>query len=475
MSMLRDYISKKFEKPVSKSATDRVHVAQLGASSGNQTVFAPDHNKFTVEDVANLYVQSPYVYSAIRLIAAALLSVPLTVYSKSRGGVVQKKTTGPVYDMLNFVNKDMTPSQLIEFTASWYAMYGNVYWGIEETPDDWSEHSKLSIYPLSPKFVRIVPDPVTKVNQYVYEVGGKRIYFPENRVIAFNSFSPADYWVGNAAVNSLAYDIQIERFMKRQLRNKFFNGSTIDSVLTVKEALDDAEIKKLKREFKEQHSGTTNAGRLLVLTEGMEFDHVPEVTADASISTLMDSVLDSHAMVFGVPTVLLKPGNNGAGGGIKEAKALFWENTVVPLARIIQETITKKLCLPAAGELFVQFDFSNVYALRINDLDRARVEIAHVNAGIKTTDEIRAERGIAPRNTEFSSTPFPEWSAQQAALSQAADIASRGTPAGGTGASGFAAGGVSAGRVAGAHAGSSPKFVRPYLAARSRRRAIMAV
>ena len=447
MGMLRDYISKKYLKPVSKSATDKVHVAELGATPGNRTIFAPDHNKFTALDVANLYIQSPYVYAAVRLIAASLLSVPLNVYTKNRNGAVQKKTTGPIVDLLNFVNKDMTPAQLIEFTVSWYVMYGNVYWAIEDTPEEYASISKLSIYPLSPRYIKIVPDPVTKVDCYVYEVGGKRIYYPANRVIAFNSFSTVDYWVGNAPVNSLGYDIQIERFMKRQLRNKFFNGSTIDSVLTVPEALDDTEIIKMKRDFKEQHTGTSNAGRLLVVTEGMKFDRIPEVTTDSTTSTLMDSVFDSHAMVFGVPNVLLKPG--GLAKDIKEAKALFWENTIVPLARVIQETITKKICMPASPNLSVQFDFSNVYALRINDLDRARVEIAHINAGVKTPDEIRIERGLDPLSTEFSETPFPQWLSEQATMQQKIALgakgntqtdtspsgAGQGTPAGGSGAS----------------------------------------
>jgi phage portal protein BeeE len=200
-------------------------------------------------------------------------------------------------------------------------------------------------------------------------------------------------------------------------------------VLKVGNEWDDDEIRKLKREFKEQHEGTKNAHRILILTEGMEYTQLKEPTGNQTTPLVLNDVLDTHGMVFGVPALLLNP-KSAEANTIKELKGLFWENTVVPMARLIQEAITKQLCMRVSTLLEVEFDFSNVYALRLHDLDRARVEVAHLNAGIKTANEIRLERGLDPLKFESSDMPFPEWSAKAKA-----SAASQGTPEGGSSAS----------------------------------------
>ena len=408
-----------------KGATDKLHMDSIGVgrSPSGREIFAPDTNLYRPEEIARLYAQSPYVFAAVRRIAKAISTVPLNVYRVGSGSK-SPKTTGPVHNLLTFVNPNMTKSQLLEFTASWLALSGRAYWAIEPTPPEYAGQSSLSIYPLNPMYVKIVPDPDTKVNAYVYEVSGKRIYYDANTVIEFSEFSSLDYWISNSPLNSLSYDIQIERFIKKEYRNRFFNSSVLDGVITVNQDLSDDEIRKLKREFREQHEGTKNAHRVLVLTEGMEYDSIAEKSGNQTTPTVLTDVMATHGMVLGVPVDLLQMNGNAT----NEVTAMFWEYTLVPMATLIAETLTKKLAKRVANNLEIGFDFSNVYALRIHDLDRARVEIAHVNAGIKTPNEIREERGLAPLTGPSSNLPVPEWQAQtQMAIK---NTAAQGTPAG---------------------------------------------
>ena len=429
-SRLFDYVFNRFRDTAVKSGPDKLHIDAVGltrSGPSNKELYAPDNNLYKPEEIARLYQQSPYVYSAVRMIAKSLSSVDLHVYKK--GNPRKRKETGPIYTLLNFVNPTMSPTQLMEFTASWLALAGRVFWAIEDTPAPYANISPVSIYPLNPQYVKIVPDPDTKVMGIVYEVSGKKIYYPMERVVEFSEFSSIDYWVGNSPLNALAYDIQIERFIKKEYRNRFYNASVLDGVLKVGNEWDDDEIRKLKREFKEQHEGTKNAHRILILTEGMEYEQLREPTGNQTTPLVLNDVLDTHGMVFGVPSGLLNPKSTDA-NTLKELKGLMWENTIVPMARLIQEAITKQLCMRVSVLLEVEFDFSNVYALRLHDLDRARVEVAHLNAGIKTANEIRLERGLDPLKFESSDMPFPEWSA----LAKA-NTASRGTPDGGSSAS----------------------------------------
>ena len=428
MSSLVKYFKNQFLKgPVAseKGATDKLHLDTIGVGryGTNKDIFAPDSNLYTPEEIAQLYAQSPYVYSAVRRIAKSLSTVPLNVYRVGSGSK-SPKTSGPVHGLLTFVNPNMTKSQLIEYTASWLALAGRAYWAIEPTPEGYTNQSSLSIYPLNPLYVKVIPDPDTKVNAYVYEVSGRRIYYDANSVIEFSEFSSLDYWIANSPLNSLSYDIQIERFIKKQYRNMFFNSSILDGVITVAQDLSDDEIRKLKREFREQHEGTKNAHRVLVLTEGMSYEPIAEKSGNQTTPTVLDDVMATHGMVLGVPVDLLEMN----GKATKESTAMFWEYTLVPMATLIAETLTKKLAKRVANNLEIGFDFSNVYALRLHDLDRARVEIAHVNAGIKTPNEIRQERGLAPLTGPSANMTVPEWQAEVQVANR--NTASQGTPAG---------------------------------------------
>lgn len=401
-----------------KSAVDRVHASQIIGNAQNTPglqdayPYAQQTSLINPKQAANIYSQSPLAYTATHIVASLLANVPLNIYLYERNTSGKKtiKRTGYPYVMLNWVNPYLSTAQLIEYTASWLKLSGDAFWAIEETQKEYAGISLYSIYPLNPQFVRIVVDPDTGTKGYVYELGSDRQYYPDNRVLHFKSFSPHDYWHGHSELNPLTYDLQVEKYTKRQLRNFFAGGTVLDGVLSIEETLDDDEVRKLKREFREQHEGSRNAHRILVLTKGMQFTVPIPPAPSLSLAPLMDKTTENQSMVFGVPVGVML----GKGAELAEAKALMWEQTIQPLGKIIEDTVTKRLCLPISPRLESLFNYTNVASLRLKDLDRARVEVAHANTGISTVNDIRRARDWDEYPGEFANTPIPEWNAAQA-------------------------------------------------------------
>lgn len=390
------------------------------------------------KQAAVIYSQSPIAYASVRVVASLLSNVPFNTYMLDRNSSGKKKIkrTGYPYQMLQWVNPHMSLPELIMHTASWLKLCGDAYWAIEETSPQNASYSIFSIYPLNPAFTKIIVDPDDGTRGYVYDLGTDKQWYPDQRVIHFRNFNTLDHWHGMSELEPLSYDLQVEKYTKRQLRNFFAGGTVLDGVLSIEEDLDDDEIRKLKREFREQHEGTRNAHRILVLTKGMKFEVPVPPAPSAVLAPLMEKNLENNTMVFGVPVGVLL----GKGEGLEEAKALMWEQTIQPLGTIISETVNKRLCLPISPRIICGFDYSNVTALRLKDLDRARVEVAHANTGIRTVDEIRAERNLDEIGSEFTTTPIPEWQAkqkeklqEQAAQASLAQIAAK--PTTGTGSS----------------------------------------
>lgn len=406
-----------------KGLVDRVHFNSVALLDGADLSVAeafPGQQTTMKADYASLvYNQSPYVNAAIRIIAGSLSSVPLNVYMKERTGSQKKpKLTGEPQNLLNWVNPQMTQGQLVEYTASWLLLNGNAYWAIEETPREYRDNSAWSIYPMNPMYVTIRPDPDTGVNGYFYKKGREGIFIPENRVIHFRNFSTDDYWYGSPILSSLKTDLDIERLSKRQLANFFKHAAVISGVLNVQQDLSDDEVRKMRKDFFSKHGGASNAHRLLILTNGMTYEPLKSNVNESNSVPIIDQTLGIHAMVMGVPVPVLLGDTDGS--KLIEAEALMWKKTIIPLGNLIGQTITKQLAMPLSNRLIVSFDYSNVEALRLQDLDRTRVEVAHVIAGIRTPNEIRSERnwGDIPEDSDtWGDSPTPVYNLENQPVS----------------------------------------------------------
>jgi HK97 family phage portal protein len=411
------------EATVEKSTVDRAHMVEAGGNSSSSTkeLYAPKP-AYDAELAARAYQQAPIAHAMVKIIADLLSTVPLNVYIRGRSASArsEQKLTGQPYDLLQWVNPRMTPTLLKRYTASWMMLDGNAYWAIENTPEPYTSRCPLSIYPLNNRHLKIVADPDTGVRGYVYEIGTQKIYLDDSRVIHIKNFNPTNHWYGMGSLSPLEFDTQIERYAKRGLSNRFRRGAVIDGVLSAKEDLGPDEIRKLKREFREQYSGIKNSHRILVLDKGMEYNPVDVKDAEAgTVQLLQGPVMDDYAMVFGVPYAVAV----GKSEKLSDAEFLMWTKTIMPLGDLIDEMLTKTMAQIISPRLYIKFDYSNVAALRLHDLDRARVEVAHVNTGLRTPNEIRDERKLAPHKVfgaeeemPFGDAPFPEWKARQAAL-----------------------------------------------------------
>lgn len=394
---------------------------QVDSGKDNKEMLVRNNSYITSDDAARMYINSPIAHAATDIVANLLSLVPLRVYQTS---VDQKATPkiikrGYPFELLDWVNPNMTPTMLIQNTVSWMMLDGNAFWAIEPTPTKCLGYApEYSIYPLNPRFVRIQPDPDTGVKCIVYEVNGQRIYYPYDKVIHFRGFNPIDHWYGNSRMNSLVYDMQIERHAKKEIRQRFQQGTVIDGVIAMTKEIGSDEFLKLKKEFREQYAGAKNSHRLLLLEQGMTFTAVNPRAAEQGVMELLQGpIADAHSMVFGVPLSVLL----GMTKDMRDSKGqdafMMWNKTIMPIGQIIEEMLTKKMCRPLKKRLYIGFDYRNVAAVQIYKFDKSRTDVAYKNSGLRTINEIRADNGEDPLNdaehgagaTEMGNMPAPLW------------------------------------------------------------------
>ena len=109
--------------------------------------------------------------------------------------------------------------------------------------------------------------------------------------------------------------------------------------------------------------------------------------------------LEDVARVYGVPKPMLGDIERITFSNFQTARQVFWGDTIVPQLKFYQEALQQML-LPnlgfAATDLFVEFDLTEVEALRESETDKARRRETYVRSGIMTVNEVRQEMNLPP-------------------------------------------------------------------------------
>src|SRR5690606_35069122 len=85
----------------------------------------------------------------------------------------------------------------------------------------------------------------------------------------------------------------------------FANGARLSGVLKTANVLDDGSAERIGNSWREQFSGTANAGKVAVLENGLEFQPLSMSMEDAQWLGARQFSVEEVARLFNVPPVLL--------------------------------------------------------------------------------------------------------------------------------------------------------------------------
>ena len=151
---------------------------------------------------------------------------------------------------------------------------------------------------------------------------------------------------------------------------------------------------KLREEFQELHGGPGNAGKVLLLWEGMTYKETAGVSpADAQWMETKKMSVSEIAAIYGVPLNLLGQADKTATyASAEQFNQFFIDYTLQPLAVRLEQTLTKGLQL----EEGVSVRFNLDALLRGDSRTRAEYLSKLVANGLMTRNEARAKENLAP-------------------------------------------------------------------------------
>lgn len=310
------------------------------------------------------YAQSVWVYSAVKKIATNIAGTPFRLFTYEGDGEKKYLDEGDLHDLMKKPNPDMTGTELWEATQTYLDLRGNAFWIIE----------RANIAAI-PDFIRSVdPDRMipalnkdrTSVIGWAYDAGTHKIPFELHEVLHFKYFNPDDCLWGIAPYRSISMVADQDYFANLYNKTFFKEGAAISGFIETDNQLTDKQFNRLLNQINDRHQGVTKSHRIGLLENGSSFKQATMNQRDMEFIEGKKMGKKEIYTAYGTNDVVQGFFEDVKSyEGMKTAMKAFWEGTLIPRTRHMQESVTVKFfSYIGDGKVHGEFDLSTVSALK---------------------------------------------------------------------------------------------------------------
>lgn len=308
------------------------------------------------------------IYSAIMYKVRSSGIAPLRAYTGSREHPELLPPSHPLAQLVARPSPNGSMTELQGLNEVYLNLSGNSYTMIDRGADN----AIVALYALRPDRVFIVPDD-GKIKGFYYVPEGRAYndgvpILPQDMIHVKlpNPLDPLEgMGYGLSPLSSLARSADVDNHITSFLKIFFEQGTMVNGILKYDVPMDDVQINRAKKRWQEMYGGYSNWDEIGVIDQGGSYQQVGMTFEEMGFEKLDERNESRLLGPFGVPAILI-----GSRIGLmrstyanyKEARAAFWEDTMVPELMLFEHDY--QYYLQTDDDAFVAFDLTNVPALR---------------------------------------------------------------------------------------------------------------
>lgn len=360
----------------------------------NSTSFYEFVRQGSNEDSVQSALRNDAVLRACDLIGGTIAMLPLTMMQNNdRTGQITEATGHPLYPLLRWQpNPWQTAHEFKQLMQGWLLLHGNAYARITRTMGRVS-----SLIPVDPRNVSVETD--GGIFPVRYQIGNNRsqdMTLAPAEMLHLRGFSvEADQ--GVSRIRKAGDIIQTATQQQVAANNIYRNGVIAGVALLHPDKISNEAADRLRKSFEAGYAGSANAGRAMVLEEGMKREFPPATAQSAQMVEMRAQLTEAIGRVFGVPRPLMFMDDTSWGSGIEQLAMLFVRFGLAPWFSVWEQGITR--ALQPVGERGVFYpDFDERELLRGTMKDQAEFLARALGSGghrpWMTSNEAREHVGL---------------------------------------------------------------------------------
>jgi HK97 family phage portal protein len=318
-----------------------------------------DYENFSKET----YMKNVISFRCIFYLATSLASVDWGLFRESDTERIEI-TDNPINKLLKRANPDTSFVVLIQKLISHLVITGNTY--IEKVAP--ASGIPQELYVLRPDKMTIKTDKDTG-RKIAYDYDNGSLIFDidpitgKSDILHIKLFHPLDDFFGLSITEPTAREIdssnEATEWQKKVMENEGRPGMAV----LINGFLADEQWDRLEQQLNDKYGGKDNAGKTIIIEGESKGDVKPYAWSPKEMDWIESNRELSRKICngYGIPPMLLGiPGDNTYSNQ-KEARAAFWEETVMYYLNLIKGEFNNWLF--ETEEIFIDYDINNVPAM----------------------------------------------------------------------------------------------------------------
>ena len=396
-------------KPVEQKQTGMMGYFGVGSS---------DSKTYKYQDLAKEgYLKNAIVYRCVNEISRGASAVPFII--KAGDQIIEQH---PLIDLLNRPNPLQSYSEFFNSLFGYVLLSGNAYilkLGAENG-------SPQELHQLRPDRIVIKGGgkPIPERYEYImngrvhqtYEIDQENGFSDLKHIKLWN---PLDDYYGLSPMSAAAVEVDQFNMASKHNVNLLGNGARPSGAVIFKPQddqgfpvnLTESQRQQLLTDLNNRFSGTSNAGRPLLLEGDFDWREMGLSPKDMDFLNLKHMSATDIAMCFGVPSQLVGVPDAQTYANVAEARLALYEETIIPHLRKLASDLNEWLVPMFDDRLLLEFDIDSIPALSERRRKIYENVTSAVREGIMTRNEAREIIGLQPvdgaDDLYISATLFP--------------------------------------------------------------------
>jgi HK97 family phage portal protein len=297
----------------------------------------------TANEYLGAYASIAAVYTCVNTIANSIAGLPTDFVDQTGKTIATLGQKEAEDDSLAGLLETPNPYQ------DWYALKETIVAHLElcgnslvlmDNMDGLGRPANL--YPLNPAYIQLAVSPDNGLLGYIYQPGGtSKIYYSLDEILHFKMANPSSplFW-GQGTLQALAGNLNTEIDILDSVNALYRNGAVIPGAFVSKEQLSDTEFTRLKNQMIQEHTGSGNFFKPLLLDAGLDWKSMSVGHTDLGTTEIRKMNREEIYMGFGVP--VSEAGNQGRANVKNDHLTdVYWLTTIGPKVHRLEQGFKK--------------------------------------------------------------------------------------------------------------------------------------
>lgn len=371
-----------------KDTNSNEHLEERSIAGGASFQSFYSLSSITEEQVMKI----PTVQAILEIISGTIAQLPVYLYKENEDGSVDRIFSDNRVSLLNDEpNPNQTAYNYKKSMVNDYLLYGSSYSYKEMDGND-----LIALYGLSCKNLSM-----TIYRKHGFKVDDVEITSNENGIVdTFKLYELMailkDSDDGITSKGALYYGQDIFNVVNEEVhytKSIYKNGVLPIGILQAKGRLTESAIQRLRQSWSNIYSGSKNAGKTIILEEGLEYKSIALNPRDLLLNENKKDNISDICRLFNIPESLVNPNANKY-GSLEQNNIFFLQYTLSPIISAIENAFNKSLLLEEEKQdgYFFAFDTSEV--LRTTEKEKYESIKVGLDTGVITLNEARSKLNL---------------------------------------------------------------------------------